>query len=405
MRVAEISVHSCPQRPLGSGDVGGMNLYIRSIAGELGKLGVEVDIFARRHNTEEPDVIRLNEKVRLIHITAGEPYDIPKMNVYGILPEFLANVRSFVEKDGAKYDLLRSHYWTSAVSAEQLKNELKVSNVVTFHTLGEVKNRAMGSKEEPPLRTSEERGIIGTSDCIIASTQEEHDNLIKLYKCPPGKIRIIPGGVDLDLFRPIDKAEAKRELHLEEFGHVLLFAGRIQPIKGLELLLHAIPYLPDGRTVKLVVVGGNAGETDNEMRKMTSLSHQLGIEHRVEFAGPVEHGKMPLYYNAADICVIPSYHESFGLVAVEALASGTPVVASKVGGLATIVKDGETGYLVDKQSAGDFARTMSVLIKENKTRESMARAARNSVLNYSWSNSAKNTLRAYEELTGKSAKD
>jgi D-inositol-3-phosphate glycosyltransferase len=261
----------------------------------------------------------------------------------------------------------------------------------------------MGTDEEPELRISEEKKIAASADCIIASTVEEENNLVSLYGCLPEKVRVIPGGVDLNFFRPMDKEKARRELHLEDYSRVLLFAGRIQPIKGLDLLLNAMAHFPNGRSVKLVVVGGNAGEND-EMSKLSSLVNKLGIEKRVQFVGPVEHQKMPLFYNAADICVIPSYHESFGLVAVESLASGTPVVASRVGGLATIVKDGETGYLVDKHSADDFAMHLCLLMSEDKIRKSMATAARPSVINYDWSNTAAKVLKVYEEITSKPSK-
>ena len=396
MRVAEISVHSCPRRPLGSGDVGGMNLYILSIVQEMNKLGIEVDIFARRHDSDEPQIIRLNEKTRLIHIHAGEPRDIPKMDVYNYLPEFQSNLFDFIKRDGATYDILRSHYWTSALVAEQLKKQLRVPNVVTFHTLGEVKNRALINDEEPELRIQAEKEIIATADCIIASTQEEKNNLVNLYGSQPAKVRVIPAGVDLNFFRPIDKEKARQELHLEEYGRVLLFAGRIQPIKGLDLLLHALTYLPNGRSTRLLVVGGNAGNAD-EMVRLNSLVSELDIGSKVAFIGAVEHEKMPVFYNAADICVIPSYHESFGLVAVEALASGTPVVASRVGGLATIVKDGETGYLVDKRSPEHLAIYLCQLMGDNELRESMARAARPSVMQYGWSSTAYQTLKVYAE--------
>jgi D-inositol-3-phosphate glycosyltransferase len=275
---------------------------------------------------------------------------------------------------------------------------LGIPNVVTFHTLGEVKNRAMGVAEEPELRIKEEKRVIATADRIIATTSEERNNLVDLYGSRPEKVRVIPGGVDLDFFYPMDKEKARRELHLDSYGRVLLFVGRIQPIKGLDLLLHALTQLPNGRSMRLVV-SGKADKTD-EMVRLNSLVSKLGIEKKVEFVGIVEHKKMPLYYNAADICVIPSYHESFGLVAVESLASGTPVVASRVGGLATTVKDGETGYLMDERSAESIAMHLCLLMSENEIRESMARAARPSVMKYNWANITRMILGTYAELTG-----
>ena len=400
MRIAELSVHSCPRRPLGTGDVGGMNLYILSLCHQMNKLGIEVDIFARWHDPGEPEIINLNERTRLIHIRGCEPRDISKMDIYNCLPEFQTNLLAFMQRDGARYDIIRSHYWTSALVAERIKKQLGIPNVVTFHTLGEVKNRALGVAEEPEIRIQSEKEIVKTADCIVTSTREGKSNLINLYGGSPDKIKVIPPGVDLSYFHPDDKEKAKKELSLKDYRRILLFAGRLQPFKGLDLLLHAMTYLPNHGTTQLLVVGGNAGKAD-ELAKMHSLVNKLGIRNMVAFVGAVEHEKMPAFYNAADICVIPSYHESFGLVAVEALASGTPVVASRVGGLATIVKDGETGYLFDERSAEALAAYLCLLMSENEIRLSMAKAARASVMKYNWSSTARRLLKVYQELSSK----
>jgi D-inositol-3-phosphate glycosyltransferase len=322
------------------------------------------------------------------------------MDIYNCLPEFQANLLAFMQRDGARYDIIRSHYWTSALVAERIKKQLGIPNVVTFHTLGEVKNRALGVAEEPEIRIQSEKEIVKTADCIVTSTREGKSNLINLYGGDPDTIKVIPPGVDLSYFHPDDKEKAKRELSLKDYRRVLLFAGRLQPFKGLDLLLHAMTYLPNHGTTQLLVVGGNAGKAD-ELAKMHSLVNKLGIRNMVEFVGAVEHEKMPAFYNAADICVIPSYHESFGLVAVEALASGTPVVASRVGGLATIVKDGETGYLFDERSAEALAAYLCLLMSENEIRLSMAKAAPASVMKYNWSSTARRLLKVYQELSSK----
>jgi len=397
VRIAEISVHSCPQRSPGTGDVGGMNLYILALSHEMNKLGVDVDIFARRHDPDEPEIIHVNERTRLIHIRAGAPKDISKTEIYDCLTEFQANLQSFIARDGAHYDILRSHYWTSGLVAEKLKSQLHIPHVITFHTLGAVKNRASGTTEEPEFRIQSEKEIVGHADYIVTSTEEGKNNLIRLYGGQPENIRVIPAGVDLDLFHPADRKKARCELALEEYRRVLLFAGRLQPFKGLDLLLHAMTYLPNHGTTRLLVVGGNAGKTD-ELVKMNSLVSELGIGSMVGFVGPVEHDRMPTFYNAADICVVPSYHESFGMVAVEALASGTPVLASRVGGLATIVRDGETGYLFDERSPEVLATYLCLLMSENEIRQSMAQSARQSVAKYNWSATANSLFRLYREL-------
>lgn len=397
MRVAEISIHSCPLRTPGNQDIGGMNLYIKRLSQELSKLGVEVDIFTRRHDDDEPEIIRIDAKTRLIHIDAGDHEDIPKIDIYNYMDEFSSNLIDFIKHDGIIYDLLHSHYWLSALAAEQLKVGLGIPDVITFHTLGEVENRALENEEEPELRIKEEKRAVATADRIIAFTQEEKDNLVSIYSSQPQKIKIIPGGVDLNLFRPLDKQQAKRELDLLDYSKVLLFAGRIQPIKGLDVLLHTLTYLPNGRSIRLLVVGGSAGKA-NELVRLNSLVNELGINSRVAFMGPIEHERMPLFYNAADVCVVPSYHESFGLVAMESLATGTPVVASRVGGLTTIVRDGENGYLVDEQSPEAFALHLCLLLSEDELRQSMAKAARPSVMKYDWSLITRSVYKVYLEL-------
>jgi D-inositol-3-phosphate glycosyltransferase len=363
----------------------------------MNKLGIEVDIFARRHDFNEPEIIKINERTRLIHIPAGEPNDISKMDICNCLPEFQTNLLAFIKKEGTQYDILRSHYWTSALIAEQIKKQLGIPDVVTFHTLGEVKNRALGANEEPEFRIQSEKDIVSTADCIVTSTLEEKNSLINLYDGEPAKIQVIPPGVDLDFFHPRDKKAARTELMLQDYQRIMLFAGRLQPFKGLELLLHSLTYLPNRGTMRLLIVGGNAGKAD-ELTKMNTLVDKLGISTMVEFVGAVGHEKMPVFYNAADICVIPSYHESFGLVAVEALASGTPVLASRVGGLATIVEDGKTGYLFDGRSPETLATYLCLLLSENEIRNSMASSARLSAKKYNWALTASNTLNIYKAL-------
>jgi len=396
MRIAEISVHGCPLRPLGSKDTGGMNVYVRQLSQELGRLGVDVDVFTRWHDPKDPELVEIGEKARLIHIAAGEQVDVPKMNVYHYLPQFLCNIRRFMEREGIAYDLLHSHYWLSAWAAEQLKAEPRMPHVATFHTLGAVKNRARPSEMEPELRLDTERKAIAAADRVIAFTAEERDDLISIYGANHDKVSIIPCGIDLGLFHPLDKQKARSELGLDD-SKVLLFAGRIEPIKGIDILLRAMARLPDSIEMRLLIVGGDSASAD-EMTRLCSVVGELGIGDKVTFLGTVEHGKMPLFYGAADVCVVPSYHESFGLVALEALACGTPVVASRVGGLATIIKDGETGYLVGELSHEAFARHLELLLSDEERMRRMGNAAHLSAKKYAWATVARQVLRVYEEL-------
>jgi len=397
MRVAQISVHGCPIRSLGGKDSGGMNVYVRELSRGLGKLGVSVDVFTRWHDPNDPEVMPIGEKVRLIHVAAGEPEDTPKTDIYSCLPEFLHNLRAFLQRDGAGYDLVHSHYWLSAAAADQLKARAKVPHVATFHTLGEVKNRARPAEMEPALRLEVERRVVPAADAIVAFTAEEKNNLITIYGAHPDKVSIVPCGADLGLFHPIDRGRARTELGIDGHTKVLLFVGRLEPFKGTDILLRATACLADTGDVRLLVLGGDADSAD-EVTRLRRLSAQLGIEETVAFCGIVEHSRMPVFYSAADICVVPSFHESFGLVAVEALACGTPVVASRVGGLATIVSDGETGYLVNQHTPEAFAQRLDLLLSNDGLLRQMGKAAPSSVGQYSWSRVARQILDVYRGL-------
>jgi len=398
MRIAKICVNRCPLMPLGGKDTGGMHLYVRQLSQELGRLGVEVDIFTRWHSAMESEVMGIGEKARLIHIAAGEQENILKTDIYQCLPQFSLNLRRFLDSEGVVYDLLHSHYWLSAWVGEQLQVQLGIPHVATFHTLGEVKNRVRPAEMEPELRIEVERKVIASTDCIIAFSAGEKNDLINIYGARPDNVKVIPCGVDLGLFQPTDKEKVRSELGLSTHSKILLFVGRIEPFKGIDIILRAIARLEDKKDLRLLIVGGDS-DCDGELARLLSLASELGIKERATFWGAVEHDKIPLFYNAADVCVIASYHESFSLVAVEALASGTPVVAPRVGGLATIIKDGETGYLIDDRSIEAFTRHLERLLGDDELIRRMEDAARPSVIRYNWSIVARQVLSVYEELT------
>ena len=399
MRVAQISVHGCPLRSLGGKDTGGMNVYVRELSRELGRLGAHVDIFTRWHELDHHEVMDIGETVRLIHIAAGEPVDTPKTDIYTCLPQFVYNLRCFHKREGLAYDLMHSHYWLSAAAAEEIKAEMGTPHVATFHTLGEVKNQARPAEMESSLRLEVERQVVPGADTIVAFTEEERSILSRTYGASADRVRVIPCGADMALFQPLHREAARSELGIDDHLKVLLFAGRLQPFKGIDLLLEAVSRLPDRRQVLLCVVGGNDDSAD-ELARLNGLASRLGIADKVSFRGAVDHTRMPLFYSAADLCIVPSYHESFGLVAVEALACGTPVVASRVGGLATIVKHGETGFLVDDLAPEAFARCIDMLLRDDALRTRMGQAAPCSVAAYSWPSVAQQVLALYRELAG-----
>ena len=398
LRIAEICIHGCPLRTLGGKDSGGMNVYVRELSRQLGRQGHKVDVFTRWHDHEEPGVMPLGENTRLIHLAAGEREDMPRQDIYHYLPQFLSNVCHFMEREGVKYDLLHSHYWLSARAAEQLKARLGIPHVATFHTLGLVKKRARPEEQEPELRIDTEREAVAAADRVIAFSAGEREDLANLYGAHREKVAVIPCGVDLDLFRPMDRSQARRELGVDG-AKVLLFAGRLQPLKGIDILLKAMACLEDWRELCLLIAGGDA-ESEDEMARLGFLAAELGISQRVSFLGAVAHERMPLLYNAANVCVVPSYHESFSLVAIEALACGTPVVASRVGCLTTTISDGQTGYLVPHLSAEAFAQRLRLLLGDEELERRLGAQGRNSVMKYRWSAIADQVLEVYRALAG-----
>jgi len=397
MRIAKICVNRCPLMPLGGKDTGGMHLYVRELSRELGRMGVEVDLFTRWHSSMDSEVMEVGDKVRLIHIAAGEQEDILKTDIYECLPQFTSNLRRFIESESVTYNLVHTHYWLSALVGEQIQDRLGIPHIATFHTLGEVKNRVRPAEREPDLRIKAEKMAVNSADCVIAVSAEEKNDLVNIYEARPDNVKVIPCGVDLGLFQSMDKEMVRRELGLPEHSKILLFVGRIEPFKGIDVILRTLAGLGGGEDLHLLIVGGDA-DSDGELDRLRSLATELGIEEMVTFWGTVEHERIPLLYNAADICVIASYHESFGLVALEALASGTPVVAPRVGGLSTIISDGETGYLIDNRSVGDFTRHLERLLDDDALLQRMGHAARPSVMKYAWPLVAHQVLSIYEEL-------
>jgi D-inositol-3-phosphate glycosyltransferase len=366
---------------LGSKDTGGMNVYIRQVAQELSKRGIYVDIFTRYHDPNEPQVVKLAERARVIHISAG-PFSADKADIPYHLPEFVCGLLDYTNQEGLSYDLIHSHYWLSGRVGTILARHWDIPHVASFHTLAEIKRRARVGESEPEERVLGEAKVIQSADSIVAFSQHERDAMIRLYDAPGQKIEVIPCGVDAELFQPSDQELAKRKLGLQN-SKVVLYVGRLEPLKGVDILLRAMAQLEQGDQVKTLIVGGNLDE-DPEMDRLKSLSHELGISTQVSFLGRLDQRELPTYYNAADICVVPSYYESFGLVALEAMACGTPVIASRVGGLPTIVKDGFTGYLIPWRCPEPLTDGLDVLLGSPTIRKAMGEASRKVALTMRW---------------------
>lgn len=380
--IAMLSIHTCPLAALGGKETGGMNVYVREISRELGRRGINIDIFTRCQNSRLPRVVKFSERVRVIHLKAGPCKPYPRNEVYNYLDDFLNNIIKFNNKDGRKYDLLHSHYWLSGKVCIDLKNLWGIPAIQMFHTLALLKNITVRNSEEKEtiLRINTEKEIVKYIDKIIASTDDEKLHLTKLYNAGSGKIEVIPCGVDLELFRPVNRRQARNKLGLGK-EKIVLFVGRIEPIKGIETLLRSIAILLENRhkmDIKTIIIGGEKEESpvpNMEMTRIYNMVHELKLSEMVEFYGAKPQEILPYYYSAADVCVMPSRYESFGMVALEAMACGLPVIASRVGGLVRLIKDKLTGFLIPEGDFTVLARYLHCILTDEKKKRRMGEFA------------------------------
>ncbi len=395
LRIAMLSVHSCPVGNLGAKYTGGMSVYIRELARELGKQGHSVDIFTRVHDPTDPQIVNLGQKARLIHLRAGQEEEIHKLAVYSYLSDFACNLENFRKNNGLQYDLVFSHYWLSGWVGKYLQQWWHVPHVIMFHTLGAIKNAIGIGEDEPELRFVTEIDAAKNCHHIIATTEREKEELIRHYSASPDKISVIPCGVNPGLFQPVDKEMAKRQLGLAG-DKIILFVGRIEPLKGVEQLLKAMPYLQNIQGLRLVIIGGDE-YSQQEIEKLRKLSRELHIQDLITFRGLIKHEQLPYFYSAADACVVPSYYESFSLVALESLACGTPVVATDVGDLKSIIRQGETGYVVTDNSPQDLADKIVLLLSRTPDMKS-ALKIRASVSGFDWTDIAEAVIRELSQV-------
>jgi len=395
--VAVLSMHTSPLAAPGGRESGGMNVYVRELSRELGARGYAVDVYTRRASADDPEVQPFGPNARVINIAAGPVAPVDKATLPEHIEAFEAGVRARAAADGSSYDLVHSHYWMSAEAGARLAARWRVPHVAMFHTLARVKNRARITEHEPVLRIDAEEAVARSADAIIVASEHERALLSSLYGVDPARVRVVPCGVDLDLFTPMDKEVARRRLQLRDGERIILFVGRIEPLKGIDVLIGAAAQLHENENFRVLIVGGDARAAD-EVAQLRSLAERLGVDHHIAFVGAVEHHELPLYYNAADVCVVPSYYESFGLVAIESMACGTPVVASRVGGLASTVRHGETGYLVSWRCPEPFAERLELLLDNDELRASFGRAAREAVERFRWANVTDAVASVYDDL-------
>lgn len=392
-----LSVHTCPLATLGGKKTGGMNVYVRELSTELGRQGMLVDVFTR---SQDPCVPHINERalsagVRVIHVPAGPELPLASIDIYPHLSQFVDGVVDFAREEGIRYDAIHSHYWLSGWVAERLNRVWQIPVLQMFHTLGRMKNRITSDEAEhvDSLRIDIEHEVIQQADSLIASTPAEKIQLMWLYGADMHKIRTIPPGVDLTHFCPVPKALARRMLGIPEAQKLLLFVGRIEPLKGIDTLLRAIAILKDEMgdgfedSVCLSIIGGEPDahtDMDKEMIRLKSLHEELGLNNLVSFIGAKSQDTLQYYYSAAEVVIMPSHYESFGMVALEAMACGTPVVASEVGGLAYLIQDGVTGFHVPDREPEELAGRIKLLLDNDELRIEMSDSAIKYVQQHAW---------------------
>ena len=378
-----------------------MNVHVRELARAMGNLGVIVDVFTRDHDYCCDGGDPGNGKVNYVHVPAGPP-DAPLGDLPAYLDDFANGVQDYQQRNKVRYTAIHSHYWLSGWAGAKIAAATEVPQVVTFHTLSRIKMQSRSGEQEPPVRQETEEQIIAGADCVVAFSPHERDAMVRLYGADRNRVELIPCGVDLSRFRPVGRTEARRQLGLN--GHkVMLYVGRIEPLKGADLLLHAAASLESDEGVQVLVVGSDA-EGSGELERLHQMSNDLQLGDTVEFVGRVPQERLALYYSAADVCVVPSFYESFGLAALESMACGTPVVATRVGGLSTIVQHGRTGYLKSWRCPEAFAQSVEIIMANEDLRDSMGRAARHRAETLSWDQVAGRLLELYQRL-GSAAND
>ncbi|HEX2619920.1 MAG TPA: glycosyltransferase [Phototrophicaceae bacterium] len=409
-RIAILSVHTSPLATPGGKKVGGMNVYVRELARELGQRGVYVDIFTRRESPTQPEVDRsIGANVRVIHITAGGAVPLEPMDVYPHLQQFTSGVIAFATREfRLTYDMIYAHYWLSGWVAYKLNEVWGTPFVQMFHTLGHMKNRIdtrISGLRLPDVRITTETQIMNWADGIIAATPAEQAQLLWLYRADRRKIAIVPPGVDDQRFRPVERSVARQMLDIESDEKLLLFVGRIEPLKAVDTILEALHLLKQSspeslQKTRLAIIGGNPEDlaNDAELARLIELTKALELTDIVEFLGAKDQHLLPAYYAAATAVIMPSDYESFGMVALEAMASGTPVIATYVGGLAYLVRDNETGFLVPVREPSALADRIRILITESETQARLGRNAAELARKYAWGQIADQILAVFEDV-------
>ena len=399
-RIAVISMHTSPTASLGQNANGGLNVYVREVCTAFSERGIATDIFTREQSPDDPNVEMLAPLSRVIYLPAGS--DLDKYSLYREVPTFAARVFDFAAGENINYDLMYSHYWLSGEVACLLRPQLAAGWAHTAHTLGLVKNRSLatGARPEPQLRIHVEGELAQQADLLIGSTPDEAHDLIDAYGADPEHVFVVPPGVDLTTFQPMDRADARREIGYGS-GRMLLFVGRLERLKGVEIAIRALALLRDRHhdDVRLLILGEDSREGDeSEKERLKGIASSAEVRDRVDFVGSVAHHELPFFYAAADVCVMPSYSESFGLVALEAQACGCPVVASGVSGLRSVVRDGVSGYLIDAHDPAAYAERIGRILEDREVAQQMGRRGSLLAQRFSWTRTADRLEELFDEV-------
>jgi D-inositol-3-phosphate glycosyltransferase len=406
-RLAIICVHASPLAMLGGKKAGGMNVYVREIAQEFASRGIIVDIFTRRTSETQPYIDQtLGTNVNVVHVKSGPIAPLDPDDVYPYLSEFSASIIAYATKYQVEYPIVYSHYWLSGWVANKLKEVWGMPFIQMFHTLGEMKNRigAGDVARLPNLRIAEEMRIVAWADMIVAATEAENYQLLWLYRADRRKIVIVPPGVDAEQFYPISHTNAQVKLGFDKEKRLFLFVGRIEPLKAVDTIIEAVSLIkrecqPLAPLLQVAIVGGDPNDmTDQEMVRLKAFVEAQDVADIVQFLGAREHHLLPEYYAAATALIMPSDYESFGMVALEAMAVGTPVIATEVGGLAFLVKDGETGFHIPSRDPRSLAKRMLFFVTQPEQRQLLSKNAVILAQQYRWSLIADRLLSTFEMI-------
>ena len=401
-KLAVLSMHTSPLAQPGVGDGGGMNVYVREVSSALEQAGISSTVFTRRVDSETPQVMTFGNGLKVVQIDAGD-FSLSKEDLFLVINDFKNGVEDFLVNED-QHDALLANYWLSGAAAHQLKHSLQLPLITTFHTLARVKAASGDRSHGYEQRVKIETELIGCSDVILSNSSFEMEQLDTLYGADPSRIEIVPPGVDHSIFSPASKKEARQLLNLRE-QPTLLFVGRIQPLKGVDLAISTLSELGH-RDAQLVLIGSSSGpDGPTEERRIRQMVEELGLKNRVLFVEPQSHEKLVDWYRAADVVLMPSRSESFGLVALEAAASGVPVVASKVGGLQTIIEDGLSGYLIDDRDPCSYADHVYKIISDTEKAKEMSIQAVNKSKSFTWSVTAARLRRICLDLQSRSLVD